>query len=848
MAALLSQDQSLAAPALIKSMNALGAEAFDHHEYERSLKLYTRTCAVAARLNDLKGLASCAAGAGLAQSRLYHYEEALSLFDRADALYQSLHDHAGLAGALNNRGVLLLRHGSDKEALATYERALTEAALSGDQVLVARTNLNAGNLYKETGKYSLAIQAFSKALAITQSLHMDRQTAWLLNNLGTTYYEMHDMDMAQSYLEQALASKQKLGDTEDIASTELNLGVMHQFLGNLSKALAYFGQALPRVEKTNNLALQCMLLYNIGDVQHQQHREAAAKENLHAAFAMATKIANRSTAAYAQVILGEIAVIEGHPEDGLTLGREALRYGEESGEPTLQIRANDVIGQAQQSLGKLDLAEAAFREAIRLIEDLRESLPGERQGISAFMSARPSYGYMIQNQLDRGRPDLALAYAERSKSRALLDVLQSGHADITNSMTEEERRQEAALNSAIARVRARMIEESHRPQPNRKAIADLTSQLEADRHALRAWQTELYAGHPQLKVQRVAFEPVAAAGLVEALPDADTALLEYTVAENGTWLFAITREAAGPDLRVYKIAGKDSPLREQAAHFREQIAGRDLDYRPLAVSLYRTLIGPAREQLRGKTTLVVVPDGYLWQVPFQALEPAPEHYLLQDRAIFYAPSLSVLHEMGKLQKARKSPESRVLAMDAVVLPAARREVEGLRALYGDRNVKIYTGPEADEDRFKQEAPHYQVLHLAAHGVFEDGNPMNSYLVLAKAGKPEAGILEARDMMDLDLHADMVVLSGCETGRGIAAGEGLIGMAWALFIAGSPATVASQWKVESGSTSDLMLGFHKHLQTAPKARALQQAALEVMKNREYRHPFYWSGFVLMGEGF
>jgi len=829
-------------------MNAAAAEAFDHHEYDRSLKLYTRTCAVATRLNDTAGLASCSAGAGLAQSRLYHYDEALALFDRADALYQSLQDHAGVAGTLNNRGVILLHHGSDKEALATYERALTEAALSGDQVLVARTNLNLGNLYKETGKYSLAIQCFSKSLAITQSLHMDRQTAWLLNNLGTTYYEMHDMDMAQSYLEQALALKQKLGDQEDIGSTELNLGVMYQFLGNFPKALVYFDQALPRAEKLNNLALQCMLLYNIGDVQHQQHREAAAKENLKAALAMATKIANRSTAAYARIILGEIAVTEGHPEEGLSLAREALQYGDESGEPTCRIRANDVIGLAEQNLGKADLAEAAFREAIRVIEDLRDRLPGERQGISAFMSERPSYGYMVQNQLDQGRPDLALAYAERSKSRALLDVLQSGHADITHTMTEEERRQEAGLNTEIAHLRERMIEESHRPQPNRKAIADLTGQLEAARHALRAWQTALYAGHPQLKVQRVAFEPVAAADLVAALPDANTALLEYMVGETGTWLFAVTREGAGPNLRVYKIAGKDSPLREQAARFREQIAGRDLDYRPLAVSLYRTLIDPAREQLRGRTTLVIVPDGYLWQVPFQALEPTPEHYLLQDRAIFYAPSLSVLYEMGKLRKARRSPESRVLAMDAVVLPAARREVEGLRALYGDANVKIYTGPDADEDRFKQEAPHYQVVHLAAHGVFEDGNPMNSYLVLAKAGKAGAGILEARDMMDLDLHADLVVLSGCETGRGIAAGEGLIGMAWALFIAGSPATVASQWKVESGSTSDLMLEFHKHLQTAPKARALQQAALEVMKNREYRHPFYWSGFVLMGEGF
>ena len=283
--------------------------------------------------------------------------------------------------------------------------------------------------------------------------------------------------------------------------------------------------------------------------------------------------------------------------------------------------------------------------------------------------------------------------------------------------------------------------------------------------------------------------------------------------------------------------------------YREQVATRDLDYRKLAASLYRELIQPAAEQLRGKTTLVIAPDGFLWQLPFQALQPEPDRYLLQDRAIFYTPSLSVLHEMQKLHRDRKPDLPRLLAVDATQLPAARREVDGLRRLYGQARVQVFTAAEADQDRIRKEAPNYDLLHLTAHGVFQDRSPMNSYLVLAKAGKPEAGVLEAREMMDLNLHADMVVLSGCETGRGNTDGsEGMIGMAWALFVAGSPSTVASQWKVESESTTQLMLGFHRNLKRSTKAKALQLAALDVMKNPGYRHPFYWSGFVLMGQGF
>jgi CHAT domain-containing protein len=208
----------------------------------------------------------------------------------------------------------------------------------------------------------------------------------------------------------------------------------------------------------------------------------------------------------------------------------------------------------------------------------------------------------------------------------------------------------------------------------------------------------------------------------------------------------------------------------------------------------------------------------------------------------------VLRQMQSVHQTRVLSRPRLLAVEAADVPAVQREVDGLRRVYGPANVRVYQGAEADNDNLKRDAPNYQILHLAAHGVFEDRHPMDSYLVLAKSGKPEAGVLPARDMMDLNLHADMVVLSGCETGRSPDNGEGLIGMSWALFVAGAPATVASQWKVESESTSAFMLEFHRNLRSAGKAKALQQAQMAVMQRPEYRHPFYWSGFVLMGEGF
>src|SRR5262249_48206288 len=157
------------------------------------------------------------------------------------------------------------------------------------------------------------------------------------------------------------------------------------------------------------------------------------------------------------------------------------------------------------------------------------------------------------------------------------------------------------------------------------------------------------------------------------------------------------------------------------------------------------------------------------------------------------------------------------------------------------------GAEAREDLWKAEAPRYRILHLATHGVLDNRSPLYSYLVLSPSDSsrtPEDGLLEAWEIMRMRLHADLVVLSACETARGkISAGEAVIGLTWAFFVAGTPTMVVSQWKVESASSSTLMADFHQRWKGAssglPKARALQMAAVKMLRSRNYSHPFYWA---------
>src|SRR5262249_1429904 len=164
--------------------------------------------------------------------------------------------------------------------------------------------------------------------------------------------------------------------------------------------------------------------------------------------------------------------------------------------------------------------------------------------------------------------------------------------------------------------------------------------------------------------------------------------------------------------------------------------------------------------------------------------------------------------------------------------------------------KIYIGAEAREERAKSESGSYRILHLATHGVLNNSSPMYSYLLLSQAEDDvnEDGILEAWEIMKLDLKADLAVLSACETARGrVRSGEGIIGLSWAFFVAGCPSTVVSQWSVDAESTTELLVRFHRNL-LAPKnkAAALRQAELRLLRSRDYSHPFYWAPFVVMGD--
>ncbi len=441
-------------------------------------------------------------------------------------------------------------------------------------------------------------------------------------------------------------------------------------------------------------------------------------------------------------------------------------------------------------------------------------------------------------------------------------------------MTSAERQRERVLKNEIASINNQIA--GINEQPDKTRLNGLENQLQKKRLEFEDFQTRLYAAHPELKVYRGEMKPITPEEAGKLLPDNQTALLEYAVAGDKTFLFVLTREEnqSAASLKVYSIAVKQSDLAEKTENFRSKLAKGDLDFSKQAQDLYNLLLKPAEAQIKTKNKLIIVPDASLWDLPFQVLQPAQNKYLIENTALFYAPSLTTLREILKKNKNKTTYPGTLLAFGNPTvsketssrmtqlfmsgrlepLPEAERLVNSLKQLYGAPKSKIYVGAEAREETAKIESPKYRILQLAAHGILNDVNPMYSHLVLAqKQDDPnEDGLLEAWEMKDLDLKADLVILSGCETARGkFGSGEGIIGMSWSLFIAGAPATVASQWKVESASTTELMHEFHRQLlngKNITKAEALRNASLKLLKMPQYKHPSYWAGFAIVGDGF
>jgi CHAT domain-containing protein/Tfp pilus assembly protein PilF len=850
----------------------------------QALESHQKGLAIFEEAGDKKGKARALLNIGIAYFSQRRYEQALEYYEKSLALDEELGDRNGAARALNNMGFAQTSLGRYDLGLELYERSRKLSEELNDKDNLESVLNNIATHYIAYGRYAEALDYLQKSIKIKEEIGATgdkRSMAYRLQNIGLIYRRQGRLEQALSYATKSLKLLEEIDDKFGVANLQNNIGVIYKSQGLYDEALGWFQKSLQRYEEQKSKAGIARCLNNIGDVNRLQGRYAEALELLQKSLRLREEGTDRGAI---NLTLNNLALLyrdQGKYPEMLEVSRRAARLAEEINDPEELWKARERTGRALRALGQPEEARRNFLAAIAAVESLRHEVAGGGQQQQSFLESRlsPWLG-MIALLISQQEYGEALAFAEQSKARVLLDALSAGRAGLRQSLSPQERRAEEEHRLRLVSLNSQYTSELRRDKPDQTRIAQLKASIDKARLEYEALETSLYVSHPELKVKRGEAPLIKREELSDLLPDTASALLEYVVTENETYLFVVTKAAgkSEAEVRVYRLPVKQDELARQTEAFRGKLAGRDLGFRAPAGKLYELLLKPAEAQLRGKTNLVIVPDNSLWDLPFQALLTGGKRFLIEETAIAYAPSLTALREMTKRRKNRNvNPvPTTLLALGnpllgrgainraALVLrdeklaplPEAEQEVMALSRLYGTSRSKVYIGAEAREDRFKSEASQARIIHFATHAMLNNGSPMYSYLVLAEGGAKEDGLLEAWELMQLDLKADLAVLSACETARGrVGAGEGTIGLSWAMFIAGVPSIVVSQWKVESASSRDLLINFHRALITEPgagkakptMAEALRGAALKLMKNPETEHPFYWAGFVLVGNG-
>lgn len=774
------------------------------------------------------------------------YPQALDAYHLAQSIAERIGARVEISRTLNCIGLVYLQQGNYAQALHYYQQSLRVSESLGYKTGMASALCSTGNIHRKQGNYAQAMECYHRGLAISEASGDKVIMARTLNNLGNVDREQGNYPQALEYYQRSLAISQALRYRAGMARTLKNIGHVHTSQGDYAQALEYYQRSLAISEALSDKVITARTLINIANVYRKQNRY---EESL--------TFAERATALSRQIDLYE------------TLWSSRL-----------------IAGAAHHFLNRPDQARHAIEESITAIETLRAQVAGGEQEQQRFFESRVTpYHAMVELLVAQNNTAEALTYAEHARARVLLDVFYSGRINIDKAMTSQERERERKLNDRLVSLNAQLYRENLRPMPDPARLAELKFQLQKARLDFEAFQTNLYIAHPELKTQRGEAQPLRFEEVNALLPDQKTALLEFVVADEKTFLFVLTKQGqanrTSPAVKVYTLAIKQKDLSDRVERLRRMLSTIDNRFPKPARELYDLLIGPAAEQLQGKTRLVIAPDGPLWELPFQALRTPHNRYLIEDRTVSYVPSLTVLREMIKARRQKDKPSAaptllalgnpalgketvsqvKAAMMDLSLdpLPEAERQLQALSRIYGPAHSKVYVGSEAREERFKLEAGNYQILHLATHGILNDHSPMYSHLLFAQnaVGGKEDGLLEAWELMKLDLKADLAVLSACETARGrVGRGEGMIGLTWALFVSGVPTTVVSQWKVRSDSTAELMIEFHRQIKTRltrsnariSVAETLREAALKLMRDGKYRHPFHWAGFVVVGDGY
>lgn len=867
---------------------------------------------------------------GISHYDLSNMKTALDYLDQAVKLWPTVGEAAGYAEALKYLGYTFSDLSEPGKALTHYRAALEILRATRAQQGEAQITTAIGLAYYLLGERGQAIESYAEAERIFRAIGDRRGLITALNGRGAVYAAIGSERALNCHLE-ALQLSVEIDDAPGQIVALRYLGNVYRLLGNANRfsgehqrALEYYNQSIERHQQALKLSrilkdrrIEAYTLQDLGGLYETLGQNQEALGCYHEALVLSRLTDDRRGQAASLNGLGSIFAAQGKSQHALVYFQQSLSLARAAGDRGRESLSLYNLARIERDRNNPAKAKSHIEAAIKINEGLRAKMTSPDYRAAYFASTRNCYEMYISilRQIPATNSDnnftvAAFQISEQARARTILELMSESNVDIREgvdaALLEREQMLEQTLNTSAER-RTRMSASGNTDEVRvvTKEIDQLTTELDEIKARIKS-KSPRYAALTQP-------QPLTLKQIQALVLDDNSLLLEYMLGEERSYLWAVTRteitsyelpgrariEAAVASFRNLLIANQPRPG-ETLAVRQARIAEATARLPEEAAALSQLIIGPVIDKL-GTKRLLIVPDGALQYIPFQAL-PVPATAstgelipLLVDHEIVYQPSASALAlvraESAQRKPARhsvavfanpvfeaddprvkssavKSPQTTDSAPNATVkeafrdvgfgegipaLPASREEAEAIMAVAPWGTGLKAIGFDASRATVsKPELAHYRIVHFATHGLVDYQHPELSGLVLSlvdQDGKPQDGFLRLHDIYYLKLSANLVVLSACNTGLGKEVrGEGLMGMTRGFMYAGATAVAASLWKVDDEATAELMKGFYEGMfrKGLTPAAALRESQLAMWRQKRWHAPYYWAAFIIQGQ--
>ncbi|MEE3719061.1 CHAT domain-containing protein [Tumidithrix elongata RA019] len=763
----------------------LGNQQFEKSQYREALQSFQSALGTYRSLNNRSGEGDALIGLGEAHSGLGQYQKAQDFYQQALAIRKQLGDRAGEANALHKLGDIYDSLGQYQKSIDFHESALAIFKQLGDRDGEGNALNGLGDVYESLGQYQKAIAYYQESLKLRKQTADRIGEVYVLNGLGDIYDTLGQYQKAIEFHESALAISKEIGDRKGEANSLFGLGIAHSSLGNHQKANDFHQQALSIYRQIGDRNGEAYALNGLGDAYSSLEDYQKAIESFQQAFSASKQV--------------------GDPyNEGLSLER---------------------LGTAFTDLKQTELAILFYKQSVNVRESIRKDirkLPKELQK-SYLATIEESYRHLIDLLLKQGRVTEAVQVLDLLKIQELEGYLKNVRGNDRTAQGIGLLAPEQAFSGQLT------VDSFKQPTELNRQLASQIQQL------------------PKSEINKVP-------EYLQKLPQG--AVLIYPLILSDRLELIIFSANTFPINRTVPI--KKADLEKLVTDFRSDLQDfSSIDVKDSSKKLYDVLIEPIEADLKqaNATTILYAPDRQLRYIPLAALYDGNQ-WLVERYRVNNLIAYSLFDPNSKPQAnlrifagafGGKSGETR---FGLGGLPSTIPEVENIAATLSNTTKLIERDFTASATKAKVAGQ--TIVHFATHAEFKSGSPNNSYVLFGDGSKVTLAEINEWQLKD----ADLVVLSACQTGIGsLGNGAEILGFGYQVQRAGAKASIASLWTVSDGGTQVLMEAFYGNLKKGniSMSTALREAQLSMIRKPikqgevNFNHPYYWSAFVLIGNG-